>query len=96
MPSIGDAQAKALDQTLIEIQKAQNNLKLGRYTGARFNRELVEDKEIDKQAEQKLLRIDRIIGQQGPLNYQALAAEMDAKQIAQYVNTALTPGFACS
>ena len=91
MPSIGAAQEKALEQTLIEIQKAQNNLKLGRYTGARFNRELVEDKEIDKQAEQALLRIDRIIGRQGPTDYQALAAEMDAKQIAQYVNTALTP-----
>jgi hypothetical protein len=91
MPSIGAAQEKALEQTLIEIQKAQNNLKLGRYTGARFNRELVEDKEIDKQAEQTLLRIDRIIGRQGPTDYQALAAEMDAKQIAQYVNTALTP-----
>ena len=89
--SLGDAQQKALDQTLAEIQKAQTNLEFGRYKG--FDREVPEyDANIDKQVEQKLLKIDRIIGQQGPLNYQALAAEMDAEQITQYVNTALTPG----
>lgn len=89
--SLGDAQQKALDQTLAEIQKAQTNLEFGRYKG--FDREVPEyDANIDKQVEQKLLKIDRIIGQQGPLNYQNLAAEMDAEQITQYVNTALTPG----
>jgi hypothetical protein len=90
LPSIGEAQEKALLQTLAEIQKAQTKLDLGRYV--EFDRKIPEyDANIDKQAEQTLLRIDRIIGRQGPTDYQALAAEMDAKQIAQYVNTALTP-----
>lgn len=88
--SIGDAQEKALLQTLAEVEKAKTKIKLGRYEG--FDRKIPGyDANLDKQAEQKLLNIDRIIGQ-GPLNYEALAAEMDAKQITQYVNTALTPG----
>lgn len=89
--SLGDAQEKALLQTLAEVEKAKTKIKLGRYEG--FDRNIPGyDANIDKQVEQKLLNIDRIIGQQGPLNYEALAAQMDAEQITQYVNTALTPG----
>jgi len=89
--TLGDAQEKALLQTLAEIQKAQTKIKLGRYAG--FDREVGDyDTNIDKQVEQKLLKVDKIIGQQGPLNYERLASEMDQEQITQYVNTALTPG----
>ena len=89
MPSLAEAQQKALDQTLSLIEKA--DVVQGRYEEFDKTTPAYDDK-IDKQVQQKLLNIDRIVGQQGPLNYERLAAEMDAEQITQYVNTALTPG----
>ena len=53
--SLGDAQEKALLQTLAEVQKAQTKIKFGGTKGLTENTSY--DTNIDKQVEQKLLKL---------------------------------------